>query len=183
MFKRILKWMRTFICTFIVKIRYASNPDVSLHTKFRKFLHLTIEKGAMVDVGENLSNNENVFIRVRKGSKLIIGKNVALGNNMILTVRNMVKIDDDVMFGPNVLVFDHDHDFKSSDRKNDYVVGEIYIGKNVWIGGNVTILKNSYIGENSVIAAGAVVNGTIPDNYIYYGHGKMKPIDKMRDKN
>ncbi len=81
------------------------------------------------------------------------------------------------MIGPNVLIFDHDHDFKNKDRKNSYIHGDITIGNNVWIGGNVVILKNTKIGENAVIAAGTVVTGEVPANHIYYAKGKVKKIN------
>jgi acetyltransferase-like isoleucine patch superfamily enzyme len=38
-----------------------------------------------------------------------------------------------------------------------------------WIGSNVTFLDGVHVGRGCVIGAGAVVNGTIPDNSIAVG--------------
>lgn len=72
------------------------------------------------------------------------------------------------MIGPNVLVFDHDHDFRAEGgiAEGRIVIGDIVIGDGVWIGGNTSILRGTNIGDNAVIAAGSVIKGNIPANSI-----------------
>ena len=79
-----------------------------------------------------------------------------------------IKIGNDVMFGPNVVVFDHDHDYGSTRWKDEYKTSEIQIGNNVWLSSNVTILRGAKIGDNCVIGAGAVIKGEIESNTIVY---------------
>ena len=70
------------------------------------------------------------------------------------------------MFGQNVLLFDHDHDYKKNIK--NFIRSSITIGDNVWIGANCIILKGVKIGNNVVIAANTTVKEDIPDNTLYY---------------
>lgn len=158
--------------------KYTFYKKVIIYKQNRLCHHidLQIDKKSIVVIHEGLKTEKNVSIKCRENAKLGIGKNVFFNNNCVITCRNKIVIDDDVIVGPNVIVFDHDHDYKSENRKSSYVCKEIHIGKNVWIGANACILKGSNIGDNTVIAAGVIVNGDIPDNCIYFGNGKIKKI-------
>lgn len=108
---------------------------------------------------------KNCVFRVRENASLKIGTGVAFNNNCILTCRDRIEIGNDVIFGPNCLIFDNDHDYKSSDFKNQFTTDSIVIEDNVWIGGNCVILKGSHIGHDSVIGAGCIVKGITPPLY------------------
>lgn len=176
--KKVLNKIRNKIVTFVIFYKYAfcKNIEIKRQNKLFNTFELDLSKKSLVKIDENLMVKRNVSLRAREYSELIIGKNVFLNNNCIITCRSRIIIEDDVIIGPNVVIFDHDHDYKSIDRKRQYINKDIFIGKNVWIGANACILKGSYIGTNSVIAAGSIVNGIIPENSIYYGDGKIKKI-------
>lgn len=127
------------------------------------------EDGAQYNI-KGLILKNRCSLRIRKGSVLNIGSNVSFNNNCTLTCRGKISIGDDTNIGPNCAIFDHDHDYRSSNRKGNYKVGSIAIGKNVWIGANVTILKDSAIGDNCVIGAGSVVKGIYCDNTLIAGN-------------
>ena len=77
-----------------------------------------------------------------------------------------MQIGKNVSFGPNVVMFDHNHVMhkECGARNAEFTYGEIVIGDNAWIGAGTIVLAGSHIGRNCVIAAGSVVKGTIPDN-------------------
>lgn len=127
------------------------------------------ENGAQYKI-EGLILRDRCSIRIRKDGILNIGNNVAFNNNCTLTCRGKITIGADTNIGPNCAIFDHDHDYASKDRMNDYKIGSITIGKNVWIGANVTILKDSVIGDNCVIGAGSVVKGVYNNNTLVAGN-------------
>ena len=139
--------------------------------------NIEINKESRVIIKKGFGMGRNVNIKVRNQSECIIGKGVFLNDNCILTIRKKIEIGDNTIIGPNVMMFDHDHNYKSIDRKNNFICKEIKIGENVWIGGNVCILKGSDIGNNSVIAAGSIVNGRVPSNTIYYSKNNVKSIE------
>lgn len=97
------------------------------------------------------------------GGELQIGDHVYVGRNSMIVCRKRISIGDWTTIGPNVVIYDHDHDLKN---KGHLVCDDVEIGKNVWIGANVLILKGTKIGDNTVIAAGSVVTKNIPENSI-----------------
>ena len=104
------------------------------------------------------------------------GKNIFIGDNFtgnynltILDIRE-VKIGDNVMIGPNVLITTVGHPLSPKGRRAHLAIAKpVEIGDDVWIGGNVTILPGVKIGRNVVIGAGAVVSHDIPDNSVAVG--------------
>ena len=86
----------------------------------------------------------------------------------MLTCRANIKIGNHVQFSPNVMVYDHDHDFRAAGgvKSMKYRSTPIVIGNNVWIGANTVILRGSCIGNNCVIGAGSVIHGEYEDNSI-----------------
>ena len=83
--------------------------------------------------------------------------------------RSEIKIGNDVQFSPNVLIYDHDHDYKAEGgvKSMKYIETPVSIGNNVWIGANTVILRGASIGDNAVIAAGSIVKGTVPSNCLF----------------
>ena len=74
------------------------------------------------------------------------------------------------MIGPNVMIFDHDHDYKAEGgiSSGKVKIGDIEIGNNVWIGAGCIILRGSKIGDNCVIAAGTIVRENIMSSSLVY---------------
>ena len=114
-----------------------------------------------------------VSISVFDQGELSIGKDVCINSNVMVLCRKKIHIGNDVMFGPNIVVIDHDHDYRDSNWKDAYISDDIYIGNNVWIGANVVILRGSHIGDNSVVGAGMVVKGKLDANTVYYCQDKI----------
>ncbi len=124
------------------------------------------QKGALLQIGKDFRARRNVEINARSG-KLTIGSKVFLNTGCIITAREKITIGNGTIFGPNVIVYDHDHKMENGRvLDNRFVCAPVTIGKNVWIGAGTIILKGSEIGDNSVIAAGSVVTGRIPANTI-----------------
>ncbi len=75
-----------------------------------------------------------------------------------------------VEFGPNVLIYDHDHDFRAFGglKEKKYVCERVEIGQNCWIGANSVILKGTILGDNCVVGAGSVIKGTFKDDSLIY---------------
>ncbi len=138
--------------------------------------NITISKSSKVSI-EKLSLNYNVSIRIRENSEFEIGRGVCFNNGCVITCRKHIKIGNRCSFGPNVMIFDNDHNIYSENYIDTYVCEDIIIGNNVWIGANVVILKGVTIGENSVIAAGSVVRHDVPANVIFYN----ERIDKIKE--
>lgn len=130
---------------------------------------------------QKLSLNTNVNIRVRENANFEVGRGVCFNSGCIITCRKHIKIGDRCSFGPNVMIFDNDHDIYSENYIDTYVCDDIIIGKNVWVGANVVILKGVKIGDNAVIAAGSVVRHDVPNDVMFYNE-RIDKIKRYKEK-
>lgn len=123
-----------------------------------------------VMIKKNFKLETDAKIRVIDGGTLEIGENCFINCGSYITVMGSTKIGNNCMFGPNVMVFDHDHDYKTEGgiTAGKTTIGEIEIGNNVWIGAGSIILRGAKIEDNCVIAAGTVVKGLVPHDCMCY---------------
>lgn len=117
---------------------------------------LELYKGVKIRGGAN--------IRVENGL-LVLGSGVFINHNTIVTCLKRIVVGKNSKIGPNVAIFDHNHNYKGENPA--FILGEIEIGENVWIGANCVILSGAKIGNNVVVGAGSIVNTTINDNILY----------------
>ncbi len=131
---------------------------------------IRLRKGCHLELGDKCHITDHSTIRIAGNGVLIIKSGTCIGQQTIITCHDRIEIGNNVMIGPNVTIYDHDHDFKKSGIMNShgYLTSPIVIEDNVWIGSNVIILKGVKIGSGSVIAAGTLVTKDIPSNTIVY---------------
>ena len=142
------------------RIRY--RPTISVG----KNSQVILTNGGKIFLGNNISINKNVEINSNGGHIILLGNNY-INNNTIIASHEKISIGFGTTIGPNVLIYDHDHNFKN-ESGGAFICKEIIIGRNVWIGGGCIILKGVKIGDNSVIAAGSVVTKDVPEKSIVY---------------
>ncbi len=130
-------------------------------------VHMQIANDANLILGKGVSIRRNCEINVRQGAEVKIGDNTFFNNGCIITAHEKIQIGNNVEFGPNVMVFDHDHKFKNGYKAKEFECAEILIGDNVWVGAGTIILKGSHIGDGGVVAAGSIVKGDIPSGMLY----------------
>lgn len=117
--------------------------------------------------GNNLSVRRGFTLMISGAARLRIGHNVFFNNRCSISCCGHISIGNDCLFGENVKLYDHNHNFRDGQsliREQGFRIGQIQIGDNVWIGSNVTILNNVVIGENVVIGAGCLIYRDIPAN-------------------
>ena len=159
---------------------FKKNIKLSDEVIFDKRSNIRVVSGKAY-IGEYLRIKEGSEISVISG-ELHIGNGVFVNRNCIITCRKSIIIGDEVTFGPNVTIWDHDHKFdKNQVYGTEYKTGEIIIGKGCWIGAGAIILRNTRVGEGSVIGAGTVVKGDIPPHSLVT-MGRDLIIRPIRDK-
>ncbi|WP_286949894.1 DapH/DapD/GlmU-related protein [Exiguobacterium sp. UBA4551] len=123
------------------------------------------KKGSIKSFGI-VTAETGTLIKSSNGEIVFEGNNY-INRNCTIVAHEKIYIKKNVTIGPNVCIFDHDHNFrKTKDNNNSFISRPIEIQKNVWIGANVVILKGVTIGENSIVAAGTVVTKDIPCNVV-----------------
>lgn len=106
--------------------------------------------------------------RVEQRPYLIIEDGTRIGPNCTISAANKVHIKKHVLFGPNVTILDHTHEYHDITRpisaQGIHSGGEIVIEDNAWIAANAVIYSASrrvVIGRNSVVAANSVVRSDV----------------------
>lgn len=172
-----MKKLSKFICLVFYyglakHLPRTDNRYISWPQKIRRFLaerifdkcgsRLTLENGANFGTGANIE----------------IGNYSGIGINA--SIRGPLKIGDNVMMGPDVIIMTSSHGHDRTDipmRKQGSIVKPVTIGNDVWIGARVVILPGVTIGDGSILAAGAVVTHDVPA-YSIVGGVPAKVIKK-----
>lgn len=127
-------------------------------------------KEGKISISDNVKINSSTILHTSENGIIDIGVGTGINHKVIIVAKKRISIGRNVMIGPNVCIYDHDHIYKTNRNMIDsgFKTGIITIEDNVWIGANCVILRDSHIGYGSVIAAGSVVKGEIPPNSIFY---------------
>ena len=146
------------------------------------FAEISIRRGGKLSIKKGFRARSGCKIRVWKTGNLCVGENVSINHGCIIQCRKEIRIGDNVQFSPNVLVYDHDHDYRTEGgvKSMKYVESNVNIGNNVWIGAGSIILRGTRIGDNCIIAAGSIVRGTIPNSSLYYDKRVQRIVSTNR---
>lgn len=141
-----------------------------------------IGKGKII-LGKAVRAHSLVRLRVTNKATLTIGDNVSFNYGCMVTAQNNIHICSGVEFGPNVMIYDHDHDFRAKGglKANKYKSGSVIIGENTWIGANSIILKGTKLGSNCVVGAGSIISGEFPDNTLIYQRRETTTKEIIKD--
>lgn len=125
---------------------------------------------------------------VEKRPYLTVEEGTRIGPNCTISAGNKVYIGKNVLFGPNVTVLDHMHQYEDVTRpvlrQGILNKGEVIIEDNAWIAANAVIYsatKQLIIGRNSVIAANSVVRDNVEPCTVVSGNPAI-PIKKFNPK-
>lgn len=131
---------------------------------------VALSNNASIDFGRKLRTRGFCSFNAQENGKLIFGQNIFINKGCSFNCHKHIKIGDNCEIGPNVLIYDHDHDYKSSNgiTNNLFLSKEVVIGRNCWIGAGTIVLRGTHIGDNCVIGAGCVIKGEYPSNSLVY---------------
>ena len=139
-------------CNYTNLIRVFKGAEI----RISKGGKLTLEKGAAI--------GERCLCTVRTGAEIKIGSMSRLNSDCKIVSHEKIEIGHDTIFGPNVLIYDHDHVYNTETgvRRKDFKTSAIVIGNNCWIGAGSIILRGTHIGDNCLVGAGSIVKGNYP---------------------
>ncbi len=159
-----------YIKIYFYKIIYRNKFYFKSGLRVDPDIEINIFGNSEFKIGKNFYSRRKICIRVQDGGKLIIGDRSFFNDGTMITCLKNIKIGNDVRIGQNVLIYDHDHNYKGEDiiDKQGMSLNDVIIEDNVWIGSNTIILKGAKIGSGSVIAAGSIIKDNIPKNSLVY---------------
>jgi acetyltransferase-like isoleucine patch superfamily enzyme len=143
---------------------------------FRCFNEIIVRK-KMGRIGKNFDIRPNVNLGGTKN--IFIGDNICLRHECSLHASNStdkeiatITIEDDVLFGPYVLITVSSHIYDSVDvpiMEQGLILKDVRIKKGAWLGARCIILPGVTVGEGAIVGAGAVVTRDVPDYAIAVG--------------
>lgn len=175
-------YIKGVLSTIWMKIRHPFVKTNGWHY-VRPGTEIIIRNGGILSIGRKVATQYRVTFSVI-GGNLSIDDNTSFNRNNILICREKIQIGSRCSFGPNVVVYDHDHIFDSEQVSgNHYKTSGIVIEDNCWIGANVAILRGTHIGNGSVIGAGSIVKGNIPPHSLVKMNRELniEKIDKRSE--
>lgn len=134
--------------------------------RFSPDTELLISDNGTIRLGKHVRAHRRSKLLAFKNGILEIGSNTALGNGVSINYMDKITIGEGVQFGPDVKIYDHDHDFRvpGGIRAEKFKTAPVEIGNHCWIGSSVVILRGTRLGENCVVGAGSVLKGKYPAN-------------------
>lgn len=130
---------------------------------------LKILYGERIILSKKISFRKRFNVRISSTGILNIGENTFFNNDCSLNCAGKIQIGDYCLFGENVKIYDHGHEYKDSNipiQDQGLKVRKVTIGNNCWVGSNTVILANVTIGDNVIIGANCLIYKSIPSNSI-----------------
>lgn len=134
-----------------------------------KHIRRFFARGMLKKCGRDVNIEHGAFFA--SGREIEIGDRSGLGLNCRVT--GPLTIGDDVMMGPNVMIFTQNHETSDLTRPMRLQTAPkfpVTIGDDVWIAANVIILPGLNIGSHSILGAGAVVTKDVPEYAVVAGN-------------
>lgn len=149
---------------------------------------LIVQGHGKYKIGENVRINSKETVNPIGGGRTVLqtfgDASITIGNNVgmshaILCARKSIVIENDVMLGGGVKVYDtdfHSTAYEERVHNGDKKVKskEIRICEGAFVGAHSIILKGVTIGRHSVIGAGSVVTKDVPEGEIWAGNPAKK---------
>lgn len=114
-------------------------------------------------------------------AKLVIGARSSVNRGSVLNCGGGIEIGQDVLIGPNVILYSQNHVYADSVRpisEQGYVLERLTIEDDVWIASNAVVLPGVTVAKGCVIGAGAVVTKSTEPCGVYVG----SPARRIRER-
>lgn len=167
-------WNRLIIKKYRVKCGSNVNIEGRIYV-FGNKNSITIGDNSIITssvVVNPTTGKDHCYFHVKGDGKISIGNNVGM-SNVCITAAKSVVIEDNVLLGSGVKIWDTDfHSISYVERINTIEEKSfpVVIKEGAFIGAECVVLKGVTIGKHSVIGAGSIVTKNIPDNEVWAGN-------------
>jgi acetyltransferase-like isoleucine patch superfamily enzyme len=150
---------RKFIIPENVEFIGIKNVKFGINFRVCPYVKIFSEANGKIEFGDNFFANYNCYLYSKT---------------------SIIKIGDNCLLGPDVLIINTNHRITKSKliRDQDDIDLPIIIGNDVWIGAKAIVLAGVRIGNGAVIAAGAVVTNDVEPYTVVGG----VPARRIKDR-
>lgn len=111
-------------------------------------------------------------VQIDLPSKLSLGARSSINRGCVLNCGGEVEIKDDVLIGPNVIIYSQNHAYADTAQlisAQGYVRAKVTIEEDVWIASSAVILPGVTVARGCVIGAASVVTKSTEPYGVYVG--------------
>lgn len=180
--KRLIRNLFIWLNTISLKL---NNVEIGNKCNIRGKILVKNNSKKRIIIGNNVTINSGMkynpigfqgqtMLYIIENGSISIGNRVGISNSSIVS-QNKIIIEDDVMIGGGVKIYDTDfhskqYEIRMSEHDTDINTAPVIIKRGAFIGAGSIILKGVSIGRKSIVGAGSVVTKNIPDNEIWAGN-------------
>jgi acetyltransferase-like isoleucine patch superfamily enzyme len=156
--------------------------SVGRHLSAHYSCELARSAANLMSIGNSVIIGRDAWINVpapvnAKGPVVLLDDDCKIGRRCVISARNKIHIGKNVLFGPSVLVTDHNHTAEDTmipiNEQGTTGGGSIRIEEGCWIGFGAVIVCSRgelVIGRNSVVGANSVVTKNVPPYSVVTGN-------------
>lgn len=140
--------------------------------------YIKLYKDATWNINNGASISYLTTIEIEQNAKFECGY-FSTNVGCVIVVSRDIVINDDVMMGRNVYIYDSDfHQMLDCNNKVYNIPQKVEIGGHVWLTNNLKILKGSKIGHGSIVSSYSQVRGEFPPNSLIGQDGSRCKVIK-----
>ena len=98
----------------LYKIIYRKRISFKTTPIIYKTFNVAIKRDSSLIIGKRMKARNNVSFRIYDGGNVIIGDNCFFNDGCSVNCQQKIIIGGNVMFGQNVMLFDHDHNYRKN---------------------------------------------------------------------
>lgn len=160
---KVNKWLASFMRVILAHVLLGNRLKVvsGKPLYMGKGVRILLGKNAFCEIGSGVYLSPGCVIEVLDGGVLTIGDNVYMNDNCRVTAAKNVCIGSGSLFGPNVQIYDHDHEFDIGGCRSTLKSSPVFIGQNCWICANTVITRGCAVADRSLVSANSVVTRSL----------------------
>lgn len=106
-----------------------------------KGTRLILGEGASLSIGAGVYLSPECIVQVNKGATLVLEDGVYMNEGCRVTVVESARIGADTLLGPNVQIYDHDHEFDRRGVSSKLLHAPVSIGHRCWLCANTVVTR------------------------------------------
>lgn len=143
-----------------------------------KGARIVLGEGASFTVGSGVYLSPGCVVQVGDGASLELGDGVYMNEGCRVTVVESARIGADTLFGPNVQIYDHDHEFDQGGVRSELRRAPVSIGRCCWLCANTVVTRGCSIADCSLVSANSVVTRDLVETDALYAGAPARLIKR-----
>lgn len=143
-----------------------------------KGTRLILGEGASLSIGAGFYLSPECIVQVNKGATLVLEDGVYMNEGCRVTVVESARIGADTLLGPNVQIYDHDHEFDRRGVSSKLLHAPVSIGHRCWLCANTVVTRGCTIACCSLVSANSVVTRDLNEAGALYAGAPARLIKR-----